>query len=234
LRILTAALALLLAASACSVSAADDTPGTPITINTTKAATTTAPPDEPASQTPTTVDLVAAALFAAALEVAATTETTAPPCTTWASQAEANAWMIAHGATHDTSGIDTDGDGQPCELSFRPTPRVAPAPSPAPSPAIAEPAAPAPPSAPAPAPTSGANWDGLAQCESGGNWAANTGNGYYGGLQFHPRTWTGFGGGAYAARADLATREQQIAIAEKVLAVQGRGAWPGCSNIGAW
>lgn len=73
------------------------------------------------------------------------------------------------------------------------------------------------------------DWDRLAQCESGGDWSANTGNGYYGGLQFHAQTWTGFGGQEYAARADLATREQQIAVAERVLASQGWGAWPACS-----
>ena len=74
-----------------------------------------------------------------------------------------------------------------------------------------------------------ATWDSLAQCESSGRWDINTGNGYYGGLQFSAGTWTGFGGGQYASRADLATREQQIATAEKTLAVQGWGAWPACS-----
>lgn len=83
-------------------------------------------------------------------------------------------------------------------------------------------------------PSSGANWDGLAQCESSGVWDINTGNGYYGGLQFSSSTWLSFGGGRYASRADLASREQQIAVAEKVLAAQGRGAWPHCSSIGAW
>jgi resuscitation-promoting factor RpfA len=73
-------------------------------------------------------------------------------------------------------------------------------------------------------------WDRLAQCESSGNWAINTGNGYYGGLQFNPRTWTSFGGGAYAATANLATREQQIVVAERVLERQGWGAWPSCSR----
>jgi resuscitation-promoting factor RpfB len=88
--------------------------------------------------------------------------------------------------------------------------------------------------APAPAPTanyvSGSTvWDAIAQCESGGNWAINTGNGYYGGLQFSASTWLAYGGGAYAPTANLATREQQIAIAEKVQAAQGWGAWPVCS-----
>ncbi|QKW07026.1 LysM peptidoglycan-binding domain-containing protein [Streptomyces sp. NA04227] len=71
-------------------------------------------------------------------------------------------------------------------------------------------------------------WDKVAQCESGGNWSINTGNGYYGGLQFSSSTWAGYGGTQYASRADLATKEQQIAVAEKVLAGQGKGAWPSC------
>ena len=73
-------------------------------------------------------------------------------------------------------------------------------------------------------------WDDVAACESGGDWSINTGNGYYGGLQFSASTWTGFGGAAYAPRADLATREQQIAVAERVLATQGKGAWPTCGR----
>ena len=77
--------------------------------------------------------------------------------------------------------------------------------------------------------TNAAHWDNIARCESSGNWKINTGNGYYGGLQFSSTTWLNLGGGAYAPTADLATREQQIAIAEKVLAAQGWGAWPACS-----
>ena len=73
------------------------------------------------------------------------------------------------------------------------------------------------------------DWDKLAQCESGGNWAINTGNGYQGGLQFSPSTWAGYGGTEYAATADQATREQQIAVAERVQAAQGWGAWPACT-----
>lgn len=72
-------------------------------------------------------------------------------------------------------------------------------------------------------------WDALAQCESGGNWSINTGNGFAGGLQFHPQTWQAYGGGAYSASASGATREQQIAVAEKVQAAQGWGAWPACT-----
>ena len=73
-------------------------------------------------------------------------------------------------------------------------------------------------------------WNRLAGCESGGNWHINTGNGFYGGLQFTSSTWLGFGGGRFAARADLASRDQQIRIAEKVLRAQGWGAWPACSQ----
>ncbi|MFA5711680.1 transglycosylase family protein, partial [Mycolicibacterium sp.] len=75
-----------------------------------------------------------------------------------------------------------------------------------------------------------AEWDTVARCESGGNWAINTGNGYHGGLQFAPGTWSGHGGGEFAARAHQATKEQQIAVAERVLATQGKGAWPVCGR----
>jgi resuscitation-promoting factor RpfA len=73
-------------------------------------------------------------------------------------------------------------------------------------------------------------WDSVAQCESGGNWSINTGNGFYGGLQFTAQTWRAYGGAAYAAYANQASREQQIAIAQKVLADAGPGAWPVCSK----
>ncbi|OBG19152.1 transglycosylase [Mycolicibacterium celeriflavum] len=73
-------------------------------------------------------------------------------------------------------------------------------------------------------------WDQVASCESGGNWAINTGNGYQGGLQFSPSTWSGHGGGEYAPAAHLATKEEQIAVAERVLASQGKGAWPSCGG----
>ncbi|MFJ3642442.1 transglycosylase family protein [Streptomyces sp. NPDC090108] len=76
----------------------------------------------------------------------------------------------------------------------------------------------------------GSEWDAVAQCESGGNWAINTGNGYYGGLQFSASTWAAYGGTQYAATADKATRTQQITVAEKVLAAQGKGAWPTCGT----
>jgi murein DD-endopeptidase MepM/ murein hydrolase activator NlpD len=72
-------------------------------------------------------------------------------------------------------------------------------------------------------------WDKVAACESSGDWGINTGNGYYGGLQFTQSTWEAYGGTRYAPRADLATKDQQIAVAEKVLGGQGPGAWPVCS-----
>ncbi|MFC7375995.1 resuscitation-promoting factor [Brachybacterium sp. GCM10030268] len=82
----------------------------------------------------------------------------------------------------------------------------------------------------APSVSSGSVWDRLAQCESGGDWSINTGNGFYGGLQFTKSTWRAFGGGKYASSAHLATREQQIEIAKKVQAGQGWGAWPSCTS----
>jgi hypothetical protein len=109
------------------------------------------------------------------------------------------------------------------ELEAMTTTTVAP-PPPAPLPP------PPPPPPPSPPVASGSVWDQLAQCEAGGNWAINTGNGYHGGLQFHPQTWLGHGGGEFAPYAYLATREQQIVVAERVLASQGWGAWPGCAR----
>ncbi|WP_206792699.1 resuscitation-promoting factor [Amycolatopsis sp. MtRt-6] len=85
----------------------------------------------------------------------------------------------------------------------------------------------------APAPNIGdaSAWDRIAQCESGGNWAINTGNGYYGGLQFDKRTWDAYGGDQYAALPHQASREQQIAVAEKVRDARGGyGAWPVCGK----
>jgi LysM repeat protein len=74
------------------------------------------------------------------------------------------------------------------------------------------------------------DWSGVAQCESSGNWSINTGNGYYGGLQFSSPTWLGHGGAEFATRADLATPAQQITVAERVLLTQGVGAWPSCGR----
>jgi LysM repeat protein len=110
-----------------------------------------------------------------------------------------------------------------------------PAPPPAPAAVSipqASPAAAAPVSAAVPASPGGANWSAIAACESSGNWSANTGNGFYGGLQFTEQTWLGYGGGQYASSANLATKAQQIAVAERVLAGQGIGAWPVCGAGG--
>ena len=73
-------------------------------------------------------------------------------------------------------------------------------------------------------------WDRVAHCESRGNWSINTGNGYYGGLQFHQISWKGVGGLDFAPRADLATKSEQIAAARRLLSLQGPGAWPMCSK----
>jgi LysM repeat protein len=81
----------------------------------------------------------------------------------------------------------------------------------------------------APAAAGGHVWDRVAACESGGRWKINTGNGYYGGLQFSYSTWRAFGGGKYARTANRATKSEQINIAKRVLRAQGPRAWPTCS-----
>ena len=115
----------------------------------------------------------------------------------------------------------------------------APAPAPASAPAQSSsgsatassaPADPAP--APAAGSSGGVNWSAIAACESGGNWSADTGNGFYGGLQFTQGTWDSYGGGQYASSANLASPSEQIAVAERVLAGQGIGAWPVCGANG--
>jgi hypothetical protein len=100
-------------------------------------------------------------------------------------------------------------------------PAQAPAVSPAPDPAAAPTVAPATPAA------ADGTWDKVAQCESSGNWATNTGNGFYGGLQFTATTWRSFGGAGMPHRA---SRDEQIAVGERVLAAQGWKAWPVCSR----
>ena len=81
-----------------------------------------------------------------------------------------------------------------------------------------------------PASADGVNWDSIAQCESGGNWGINTGNGYAGGLQFSKSTWAAYGGKKYASSAHKASKSQQIAVAERVRRGQGIGAWPTCGK----
>jgi hypothetical protein len=78
--------------------------------------------------------------------------------------------------------------------------------------------------------TNGLDWEAVAQCESGGNWHINTGNGFYGGLQFDSGTWISNGGGAYAPRADEASEAQQIAVASRVYARRGSSPWPVCGS----
>ena len=115
-------------------------------------------------------------------------------------------------------------------------PASASAPAPAPAASVSSqqsaPPASAQASAPAPATSGGANWSAIAACESGGNWSSNTGNGFYGGLQFTQQTWLAYGGGQYASSANQASESQQIAVAQRVLAGQGIGAWPVCGAGG--
>jgi len=91
------------------------------------------------------------------------------------------------------------------------------------------PSLPPPVAASPPAPASGV-WARLAQCESTSNWGANTGNGFFGGIQFDRQTWLAYGGAAYAPRADLATPAQQIAVAQRLAAARGFQPWPACSR----
>jgi uncharacterized protein YabE (DUF348 family) len=101
--------------------------------------------------------------------------------------------------------------------------------TPQPAPAVRQPVPSTRPSPPPPS-SNGLNWDAVAACESGGNWHINTGNGFYGGLQFDSGTWLSNGGGAYAPRADLASREQQIAVATRLYNARGASPWPVCGQ----
>jgi len=105
-----------------------------------------------------------------------------------------------------------------------------PFPPPAPPPG-APAAAPAPPVAPpVPLAAPAEPWDSIARCETGGDWHADTGNGYHGGLQLSARTWTAHGGGQFAPQADEATREEQILVGDRVRAEQGWEAWSSCAD----
>lgn len=113
------------------------------------------------------------------------------------------------------------------KLATRPMPTyVAPEPAAAPAPAVQSTYR-TPARASAPVVASGSVWDQLAQCESGGNWSINTGNGFYGGLQFTVSSWQAVGGSGLPSDA---SREEQIMRAEKLLAMQGWGAWPACTS----
>ena len=83
-------------------------------------------------------------------------------------------------------------------------------------------------------PASDSRWDQLAQCESGGDWSINTGNGFSGGVQFLKSTWLAMGGGKFAPDAYLASKAEQIIVAERLLQVSGWGAWPGCTAKFGW
>jgi len=136
----------------------------------------------------------------------------------WAAVAEANGIANPHliypGQVITLDGTSSGGSA-PAAPAPAPQPVAAPAPAPEPAPA------------PAPAAASGNTvWDQLAQCESSGNWSINTGNGYYGGLQFSLSSWQAAGGTGNPADA---SREEQIRVAENLLAMQGWGAWPACS-----
>jgi uncharacterized protein YabE (DUF348 family) len=124
---------------------------------------------------------------------------------------------VVHAARNE---VETIGTKQ------RPAPRPAPQPAPSSSSSSSSSS-----SAPAPVPSgNGLNWDAVAACESGGNWSINTGNGFYGGLQFDYGTWLAYGGGAYAPRADLASRDAQIAVATRLYNARGSSPWPVCGR----
>jgi hypothetical protein len=102
--------------------------------------------------------------------------------------------------------------------------------APQPAPVLTRQPAPRAPAPPPPPSSNGLNWDAVAACESGGNWHINTGNGFYGGLQFDIGTWISNGGGAYASRPDLASREAQIAVATRLYNARGSSPWPVCGQ----
>jgi LysM repeat protein len=158
------------------------------------------------------------------------------PAVWWANRRQVrNPNMIAAGQR-----LRLPASGHVTAAMARAAQAAVPAPPPAPAQAPAAPvstyqggqSASAPVSTAAPASSGGANWSAIAACESGGNWSTNTGNGFYGGLQFSEQTWLAYGGGQYAPSANLASQSQQIAVGERVLAGQGIGAWPVCGAGG--
>ncbi|WP_343709925.1 transglycosylase family protein [Mycobacterium sp.] len=128
--------------------------------------------------------------------------------------------LLAVGPTPVMPVVDAGGDEPPPAAPVVEAEAVGPAPD-APDEV--------PPPAPEPVRAYSANWDAIAQCESGGNWSISTGNGFYGGLQFTSSTWRANGGSGSAASA---SREEQIRVAENVLRTQGIGAWPVCGRRG--
>ena len=153
------------------------------------------------------------------LVVAVVPSTTEAPVTEPETTTSTEAPVTTSAAPSTTSAPSTTA--RPTTTAPPPTTAAPPPPPPPPPP-------PTPP--PAPAVGTGSDWDRLAQCESGGNWAMNSGNGYSGGLQFHPGTWRYNGGTEFAPEAWMASREQQIVVAERIRAGQGWSAWPACSR----
>jgi resuscitation-promoting factor RpfB len=154
------------------------------------------------------------------------------------------------GVRHDTyrvttvDGEETERELLSSEVVREPSPRVVlvgtfepppppppPAPKPSPKPSSKPSPSPSPTAATTAKKATSNHWDQLAKCESGGNWSLNTGNGYHGGLQFHPDTWNRHKPSGYPAYAYQASREQQIVVGERVQASQGWGAWPHCSKV---
>ncbi len=160
------------------------------------------------------------------------------PAVWWANRHQVkNPSLIARGQrlTLPASGTVAPWLARAATAAIPAAPAPAPAsagPSSATSAASSAPADPAPAPAPATGSAGGVNWSAIAACESGGNWSADTGNGFYGGLQFTEGTWLGYGGGQYASSANQASAADQIAVADRVLAGQGIGAWPVCGANG--
>lgn len=154
----------------------------------------------------------------ASLVAAEATSTTAtPPAET---TPEPAAVEVVETTTAPTTAETTSTTAAPTTTTTAPRPTTT----------TTAPPPPPPTTAPAPPVANGAVWDQLAQCESSGNWSMNSGNGYSGGLQFYQGTWVAYGGTQYATYAYQASREAQIAVAERVLASQGWNAWPGCAR----
>ena len=127
------------------------------------------------------------------------------------------------GASADAAS--TSGDAEDLSAGASQSPAAAPMEATLVAVATVAPARPAP---VAVTDSSSSVWDDLARCESGGNWAINSGNGYYGGLQFSHATWHGYGGGEFAEYPHEATREEQIVVAERLHAARGYAPWPSC------
>jgi LysM repeat protein len=163
------------------------------------------------------------------------------PAVWWANRTEVrnpNVLLVGQRLHLPASGHVTPSMASAAQAAIPAPPPPAPVPASDPGSAApvstvqSDPSAAAPVSAPAPASSGGVNWSAIASCESGGNWSINTGNGFYGGLQFTQQTWLAYGGGQYASSANLASESQQIAVAQNVLAGQGIGAWPVCGAGG--